>query len=255
MTAATAVDSADRMTVAPSARDLPEIAAVASSRRRTNAGAWLLRKNVRAYVGVEAFSEQGGATNQIDRSTTPMKLKFFLAAFAAFALLIAVPQAQANCDPACEHVCGDGHVDEGEQCDDGNRTNGDGCSSDCEIECGGEGCTPGYWKQPHHLDSWQGVGPDDNFNATFNTNATFDETQCGSTNPTLLQALQCQGGGLSALARHAVAALLNAYSGNVDYDYTVNQVKEMVKNAIDNARYTGAKNRLAESNELGCPLN
>lgn len=184
-----------------------------------------------------------------------MKLKFFLAAFAAFALLIAVPQAQATCSPGCEHVCGDGHVDEGEQCDDGNRTNGDGCSSECEIECGGEGCTPGYWKQPHHLDSWQGVGPDDNFNATFNTNAVFDAAQCESSNPTLLQALKCQGGGLSALARHAVAALLNAYSGNVDYDYTVNQVKGMVKNAIDNERYNGTKNKLAESNELGCPLN
>ena len=95
-------------------------------------------------------------------------------------------------------------MDDGEQCDDGNRINGDGCSSDCKIECGGEGCTPGFWKQPHHLDSWQGVGPDDNFNATFDTNATFNAEQCGSTNPTLLEALKCQGGGLSALARHAV---------------------------------------------------
>ena len=30
--------------------------------------------------------------------------------------------------------CGDGNVDEGEQCDDGNNTNGDGCSNDCKIE-------------------------------------------------------------------------------------------------------------------------
>ena len=184
-----------------------------------------------------------------------MKMRFFLAAIAAFALLIAVPQAQANCESTCEHVCGDGHLDDGEQCDDGNRTNGDGCSSECEIECGGEGCTPGYWKQPHHLDSWQGVGPDDNFNDVFNTNATFNAEQCESTDPTLLQALKCQGGGLSALARHAVAALLNAYSGNVDYDYSVAQVLAMVKNAIDSGNYGGAKNKLATSNELGCPLN
>jgi cysteine-rich repeat protein len=31
-------------------------------------------------------------------------------------------------------VCGDGHLDEGEQCDDGNTVSGDGCSADCKIE-------------------------------------------------------------------------------------------------------------------------
>jgi len=31
-------------------------------------------------------------------------------------------------------VCGDGHVDAGEQCDDGNTTNGDGCSATCQTE-------------------------------------------------------------------------------------------------------------------------
>src|SRR6185503_11658566 len=48
-------------------------------------------------------------------------------------------------------VCGDGNVDAGEQCDDGGTTNGDGCSSTCEIEgaCGdgttgaGEQCDDG----------------------------------------------------------------------------------------------------------------
>ena len=35
-------------------------------------------------------------------------------------------------------VCGDGVLDAGESCDDGNTTNGDGCSSTCELEsvCG-----------------------------------------------------------------------------------------------------------------------
>ena len=48
-------------------------------------------------------------------------------------------------------ICGDGHVDPGEQCDDGDTTSGDGCSSNCEIEgaCGdgtvgaGEECDDG----------------------------------------------------------------------------------------------------------------
>ena len=32
--------------------------------------------------------------------------------------------------------CGDGSLDAGEDCDDGNRTNDDGCQSDCTLVCG-----------------------------------------------------------------------------------------------------------------------
>ena len=43
-------------------------------------------------------------------------------------------------------ACGDGVVDGNEACDDGNASNGDGCSSTCTIEtgwsCGDTGCTP-----------------------------------------------------------------------------------------------------------------
>ena len=35
--------------------------------------------------------------------------------------------------PPCG-VCGDGHLDAGEECDDGNLVNGDGCSSTCTVE-------------------------------------------------------------------------------------------------------------------------
>jgi cysteine-rich repeat protein len=37
---------------------------------------------------------------------------------------------------ACTTTCGDGKVDPGEQCDDGNLTSGDGCSSKCGLESG-----------------------------------------------------------------------------------------------------------------------
>jgi len=42
-------------------------------------------------------------------------------------------------------LCGDGIVDPGEQCDDGNTTSGDGCSKACidEPEAGGGGCNAG----------------------------------------------------------------------------------------------------------------
>ena len=33
-------------------------------------------------------------------------------------------------------VCGDGHRDTDEECDDGNRQSGDGCSSECHVEPG-----------------------------------------------------------------------------------------------------------------------
>jgi cysteine-rich repeat protein len=41
-----------------------------------------------------------------------------------------------NCSATCDiiPVCGDGSVSGAEQCDDGNTTSGDGCSSTCEIE-------------------------------------------------------------------------------------------------------------------------
>ena len=50
-----------------------------------------------------------------------------------------------------EGACGDGYLDPGEQCDDGNNVGGDGCSAGCRLEaaCGdgfldpGEGCDDG----------------------------------------------------------------------------------------------------------------
>jgi cysteine-rich repeat protein len=39
-----------------------------------------------------------------------------------------------NCDTPPAPRCGDGVVDAGEQCDDGNPSNGDGCSATCTLE-------------------------------------------------------------------------------------------------------------------------
>ena len=40
-------------------------------------------------------------------------------------------------------LCGNGVLDTGERCDDGNRSNGDGCSRHCLEECGGDVCSVG----------------------------------------------------------------------------------------------------------------
>lgn len=111
---------------------------------------------------------------------------------------------------------------------------------------GGEGCTPGYWKQEHHFDSWLGYSPGDNFGTTFGVAPT--------TNWTLLTALQAKGGGEKALARHAVAALLNA-SSSVDYLYSAAEVTALVQGAYASGDFEGVKNLLESQNELGCPLN
>jgi uncharacterized repeat protein (TIGR01451 family) len=113
---------------------------------------------------------------------------------------------------------------------------------------GGEGCTPGFWKQDQHFDSWVGFAPTDSFEAVFGVSVP------GS--PTLLDALNSGGGGINALMRHAVAALLNASSPDVDSDFTTAQVIALVQAALGpGGDIEGTKNLLAASNEAGCPLN
>ncbi len=114
---------------------------------------------------------------------------------------------------------------------------------------GSEGCTPGYWKQDQHFDSWtQPYDPGDLF-----TSAGFEDAFPGLT---LLQVLQQGGGGLNALGRHTVAALLNVASGDVDYAYTsTSTVINAFNSVFPGGDYEGQKDIFAGFNELGCPLN
>src|SRR5262249_35967116 len=51
------------------------------------------------------------------------------------ALAISLTACSASTEPPPdEGVCGDGSVDPGEQCDDGNTISGDGCSATCQTE-------------------------------------------------------------------------------------------------------------------------
>ena len=114
---------------------------------------------------------------------------------------------------------------------------------------GSDGCTPGYWKQSQHFDSWASpYDPDDSF-----TSAGFENAFPGMT---LLQVLQQGGGGLNALGRHTVAALLNTASGGVDYAYTEpSTVIGYFNGVFPGGNYEGLKNIFAGFNERGCPLN
>ena len=124
----------------------------------------------------------------------------------------------------------------------------------------GEGCTPGYWKVRQHFDSWVGYSPDMDFSAVFGRTITISWKMVGrpmaTEDPSLLQALWANGGGINALARHAVAALLNASSPDVAYAYTVGQIIDMVQAAIDSGDYGPTKDMLEEENDpTPCPLN
>jgi hypothetical protein len=108
---------------------------------------------------------------------------------------------------------------------------------------GMQGCTPGYWRQTQHFGNWS-------YNQSDLYSAIFGVAYEG----TLLQAVWARGGGVNALARHSVAALLNAASGDVAYPYTVDQVIAAVQGAFATGEYERVKNRLAYANELGCDL-
>lgn len=110
---------------------------------------------------------------------------------------------------------------------------------------GGMGCTPGYWKQKHHFDSWVNYDQDD----------LYDEIFGVDYGKTLLKALKQGGGHEKALGRHATAALLNAGNPQVDYAFTTGQIIQMVQDAYATGDFEGAKNKLEHENESGCPLN
>jgi hypothetical protein len=110
----------------------------------------------------------------------------------------------------------------------------------------GEGCTPGYWKQSHHFDSWVGYSPNQAFSSV------FEDAFPGKT---LLEVLNLGGGGLNALGRHTVAALLNAASSGVDYDLTTAQVIAGFNGVFPGGDYEGQKNIFEGFNQQGCPLN
>lgn len=118
------------------------------------------------------------------------------------------------------------------------------------------GCTPGYWKQPQHLDSWIPTG----FKTTDKFNTVFGVTQYLKNNGTpytlleVMQLLNGNGDPVSPnLGFHAVAALLNAAHPNVNYGYTAGELITLFQNNLNNP--AELKDSLAMLNERGCPLN
>lgn len=116
-----------------------------------------------------------------------------------------------------------------------------------------EGLTPGFWKQPQHLEYWAptGYSPSQTLGSVF--------TGVPAANNTLLQALSYQGnntitGAKQNLLRAGVAALLNASHPDVNYPLTTAEVIAQVNAGLassDRGFVLSIKDQLDEYNNLG----
>ncbi|HEX2187978.1 MAG TPA: hypothetical protein VHG51_03720 [Longimicrobiaceae bacterium] len=131
-----------------------------------------------------------------------------------------------------------------------------------QEQTGGEGCTLGYWKQRHHHDSWTGYTTGQQLNTVFDF-AGGASAFASLGGDSFLAALDYKGGpNATAAARlmlkQAVAALLNAASGDVDYAMTTADIVAEVNAALDTAdrdTMLALAGRLDGFNNAGCPLN
>ena len=127
-----------------------------------------------------------------------------------------------------------------------------------EVQGGSEGCTPGYWKQSHHFDSWLGYVPAQTLESVFDV-----PNSLGMDNVTLVAALGGGGGSgvngaATILRRAAVASLLNAAHTSVDFTMTTSQVIADVNAALASLNRNtmlALAGDLDADNNLGCPLN
>jgi hypothetical protein len=112
----------------------------------------------------------------------------------------------------------------------------------------GQGCTPGYWKQTHHFGNWPAPYTPETMFSTVFENAFPGKT--------LLQVLQQGGGGLIALGRHTVAALLNGGSDYVNFDLSDAEVISRFNDVYPGTKgaYQALHTMFANYNERYCPL-
>lgn len=124
---------------------------------------------------------------------------------------------------------------------------------------GGEGCTPGYWK--NHTDSWPptGYSPVQSVQSVFAQSAAFP----GIGSASLLEALNFGGGpgavgGAKILLRAAVASLLNSASPDVEFPRSAADIIADVDAALasgNRSTMLSLASQLDADNNVGCPLN
>jgi hypothetical protein len=129
----------------------------------------------------------------------------------------------------------------------------------------GKGCTPGYWKQSQHFDSWVPTGlKTTDLVSKLYSNAylyTLDGKQMSKY--TLVQALSFKGGSgplgsAQILLRAAVAAELNARYQGIGYPMSAGAIITAVQNAlasVNRGQMILLASQLDDLNNLGCVLN
>jgi hypothetical protein len=114
-------------------------------------------------------------------------------------------------------------------------------------EATGQGLTIGYWK--NHATSWP-VNADGSF--VFSPNlpvtAIFGPLPASYASVTLLQELNTTGGGVDALLRQAIAALLNTTSQFIDYPVTATTLVSQVDAALASGNATTINNLQVQLN-------
>jgi hypothetical protein len=124
---------------------------------------------------------------------------------------------------------------------------------------GNQGCTPGFWKNWPQAWCTGKYTPATKFFSVFvvtNKQKVADIT--------MMDAVDLNGGGYNALARHATAAVLDACHTGVAYPYTTAQIKSAVVSMFNTGTAVlgtktyksvdDLKNELERCNQLGCPL-
>ncbi|MHC5184267.1 MAG: COG1470 family protein, partial [Planctomycetota bacterium] len=154
---------------------------------------------------------------------------------------------------------------------DGTEVGPKTADADCTYICrpvGGEGCTPGFWK--NHTDCWcDAYTPDmlvsEVWTALQDPNyVSITDSKSNFATDTLMDSIRYRGGGGLAgttrnMLRHATAALLNACSDNVAYPVSVGDIIDGGNTALateDIAEIHDLHMILAGFNEDSpCPIN
>ena len=195
-----------------------------------------------ALTGVQVTDARGVAVSCPKTSLQPGESMTCTGASAAAAGAVASAATAAG-TPPCGPAVGD---------DDPTHYTG-------QEQQGGQGCTPGYWK--NHTDSWPPTG----YSPSQKVESVFQEADrypaLGSAS--LLQGLSFQGGptvegAAGNLLRAAIASLLDSAHPGVSYPRTTAQVIASVDAALASGNrdtMLGLAAGLDADNNLGCPLN
>jgi hypothetical protein len=121
---------------------------------------------------------------------------------------------------------------------------------------GGEGCTPGFWK--NNADKKEASQWTDPFDPTDLVSSVFSAAPSSVASLTLLEGLSLGGGGVNALTRQAIAAVLSAAHPDIDYPLSVSEIVTAVNAAYlsgDADVIEDLKNELDTFNNLGCDIS